>query len=538
MRRLLRLALFACIMWIPSVHAQESIRLKVRTFTPRARTFASRHPKAGARGHFLIEFRSYPDQTIRDALTQRGIRIIGYVPDNTLMVSGREDADLSGLNVDWTGPLDATDKLSPQLAASLSSAYIAIFHSDVDMVYARSLIQSAGLDLIPSPYLLENQLVVSGSYSQLVMLAGADEVSYILPASADLITGAAVAGCAGALTEAGPIADYVLASSGWSKDSSGIVSLQYYFQTLTEKLDAATVESEVLRAFQEWERYAPIQLTAAQTATAARTIAILFARGAHGDNYPFDGPGGTLAHTFYPAPMNAESIAGDMHLDADEPWGVGSGTDLYSVVLHETGHALGLGHSDMPGAVMYPYYKVNTALTEDDIAGIQALYGAALSGSGDPGSTDTTTTTTASGPTLGPPTTTGTPSGGDPSGPALKPPDTSGTPTTTTTTTTTPTGPTTPTSTDHIAPALAIISPGSTIVSAFSASIAFSGTASDNVGVARVTWSTSNGDAGTASGTTAWSASVPVYVGTNVVTIRAYDAAGNSSWRAVTVVRH
>jgi hypothetical protein len=26
-------------------------------------------------------------------------------------------------------------------------------------------------------------------------------------------------------------------------------------------------------------------------------------------------------------------------------------------------------------------------------------------------------------------------------------------------------------------------------------------------------------------------------VGTNTVTIRAYDAAGNSSWRAITVVR-
>jgi hypothetical protein len=30
---------------------------------------------------------------------------------------------------------------------------------------------------------------------------------------------------------------------------------------------------------------------------------------------------------------------------------------------------------------------------------------------------------------------------------------------------------------------------------------------------------------------------VPLLVGTNVVTIRAYDAAGNSAWRAITVVR-
>jgi hypothetical protein len=31
---------------------------------------------------------------------------------------------------------------------------------------------------------------------------------------------------------------------------------------------------------------------------------------------------------------------------------------------------------------------------------------------------------------------------------------------------------------------------------------------------------------------------IPLLVGDNVVTVRAYDAAGNSSWRAITVVRH
>jgi hypothetical protein len=75
------------------------------------------------------------------------------------------------------------------------------------------------------------------------------------------------------------------------------------------------------------------------------------------------------------------------------------------------------------------------------------------------------------------------------------------------------------------------------MVSVSSSSIAISGTASDNVAVASVTWSTSNGDSGAATGATSWSAVVPLLTGTNVVTVRAYDAAGNSSWRAVTVVR-
>jgi hypothetical protein len=64
-----------------------------------------------------------------------------------------------------------------------------------------------------------------------------------------------------------------------------------------------------------------------------------------------------------------------------------------------------------------------------------------------------------------------------------------------------------------------------------------SGTAADDTGVVAVRWSTSTGDSGEASGTLSWSASVPLYVGTTVVTVRAYDGAGNVSWRAITVSR-
>ncbi|MDR3539101.1 MAG: matrixin family metalloprotease, partial [Acetobacteraceae bacterium] len=55
----------------------------------------------------------------------------------------------------------------------------------------------------------------------------------------------------------------------------------------------------------------------------------------------------------------------------------GTSTQLFEVVLHEIGHALGLAHSSDPSAVMYPIVgPQNGTLDASDIAGIDALYGA------------------------------------------------------------------------------------------------------------------------------------------------------------------
>ena len=63
---------------------------------------------------------------------------------------------------------------------------------------------------------------------------------------------------------------------------------------------------------------------------------------------------------------------------------------------------------------------------------------------------------------------------------------------------------------DTTAPSLSITSPMVTIVSTSAASLRVAGTASDNVGVASVKWTTSNGNGGTASVSTSWSADVPL----------------------------
>ncbi len=49
--------------------------------------------------------------------------------------------------------------------------------------------------------------------------------------------------------------------------------------------------------------------------------------------------------------------------------------DVQTVVLHEIGHTLGLGHSSYSAAVMYAYYQgVRRTLHSDDQNGIRSLY--------------------------------------------------------------------------------------------------------------------------------------------------------------------
>jgi hypothetical protein len=480
-----------CTMLALLAWAQGTIRLKTRNVNPAQARPARRVAPPGTARHFLVLFPSYPGADVRAELLRRRIQVLAYVPDNTLMVSAAV-LNLTGLHATWSGPMDPADKLSPALADQSAGAYLVIFYSDAGDAESRQLLQQHGYSIVENPNLLPAQWLVTGAAAGLQVLADCDSVAYILPASVDLDSAEPVLACPGPLSEAGPVAEYAQGMGTWSKDANGGVTLHYFFDSLTEKLPPSLAAGEITRALAEWARYGNLNFSAAGQAAAIRSLDILFARLAHGDGYPFDGPGGILAHTFYPPPLNVEPVAGDIHFDADENWHAGATVDLFTVALHEAGHALGLAHSDRPGDVMYPYYRVTAGLAAGDIAAIQALYGASGGTGGGTGSG------------------TGTGTGGGPP-------------------------PSTP---DVTPPSLTIVSPGSTIVSTPAATIAFTGTARDNVAVSAVKWSTSSGDAGTAAGTTSWSASVPLLVGTNVVTVRAYDAAGNSSWRAVTVVRY
>jgi hypothetical protein len=101
-------------------------------------------------------------------------------------------------------------------------------------------------------------------------------------------------------------------------------------------------EAATQRAMAQWSNVVQVTWQQGTDATAPQTVNILFASGDHGDGFPFTSTA-ILAHTFYPAPPNPDPIAGDMHFNADETWQIGANTDLFSVALHELGHALGLG---------------------------------------------------------------------------------------------------------------------------------------------------------------------------------------------------
>lgn len=156
-------------------------------------------------------------------------------------------------------------------------------------------------------------------------------------------------------------------------------NLTYRILNYTPQLLKADVEMAIEKAFQVWSRVTSLTFTKISEGEA--DIMIAFKRRDHGDNSPFDGPNGVLAHAFQPG----QGIGGDAHFDAEETWTKTSRNyNLFLVAAHEFGHSLGLSHSTDPVALMYPNYAFrdpnNYVLPQDDIYGIQAIYGPSDSG--------------------------------------------------------------------------------------------------------------------------------------------------------------
>ena len=173
--------------------------------------------------------------------------------------------------------------------------------------------------------------------------------------------------------------------------------LRYYIHNTSPDFDEQTQRDIIAQAFNAWAEVCTLTFQEVTTAAEADMI-IGFGAGRHCELYElnpggecpeegFDGAGNVLAHCYYPTngTSGAGVVAGDCHFDEDETWtaDVNSRTEvvLLATAIHEIGHGLGLDHEpDDQSAVMYPSYdpsNVKTQLGQDDINGIQDIYGAA-----------------------------------------------------------------------------------------------------------------------------------------------------------------
>ena len=102
---------------------------------------------------------------------------------------------------------------------------------------------------------------------------------------------------------------YVLQGSRWAVRDLTYRVTQYPADT---DLTTQEVDLTIKKSFDLWEAVTDLRFSLEESGSVH--IEIRFASYEHGDGDPFDGPGGTLAHAYFP------QYGGDMHIDDSELW--------------------------------------------------------------------------------------------------------------------------------------------------------------------------------------------------------------------------
>ena len=166
----------------------------------------------------------------------------------------------------------------------------------------------------------------------------------------------------------------------------GTKNLKYHLGNPSTDLPRELCWAAVRRAFDTWEAAnVGLEFTPTNNPSEAN-IAIHWGSADDPDLGPEGMIGGTLAHADFP--FGASVLKGHardqlpLHFDDSEHvWvdgAVFNAFDIETVALHEIGHCLGMYHSNVRGAVMYPFVDDNfmlRRLQQDDKLGIRQLYG-------------------------------------------------------------------------------------------------------------------------------------------------------------------
>ena len=160
----------------------------------------------------------------------------------------------------------------------------------------------------------------------------------------------------------------------WDRDS-----LTYAFGAGTADVSGDDEREAVRRAFRTWS--AAAQFSFREVGTGDNPDVLISWGNADCDDSNMTG--NTLAHADFPpgCGVHGNGLPRPIHFDDQEHgWSMGAVAgqfDVETVALHEIGHILGVLHTSVGGAVMFPSISSNAtlrALAPDDVEAIQRLY--------------------------------------------------------------------------------------------------------------------------------------------------------------------
>lgn len=156
--------------------------------------------------------------------------------------------------------------------------------------------------------------------------------------------------------------------------------MRYVFKVFSSQVPKADCQSAIRSAFNTWEPHLPFKFVEVQLEEQADLV-IEWVQHADGD---YSMAKNCSAHSDWPADccyICSASKRLPMHFnERDCKFVVGKENgkfDIETVALHETGHVIGMMHSTVRDAVMYPNVEpgsLKRVLSKDDLQGVQELY--------------------------------------------------------------------------------------------------------------------------------------------------------------------